>query len=32
VAVIRGSKVSEQVFVRERGNSWSEQHAPKGDR
>jgi pilus assembly protein CpaB len=29
VAVIRGSKVSEQVFVRERGNSWSEQHAPK---
>ncbi len=32
VAVIRGTKVSEQVFVRERGNSWSEQHAPKGDR
>jgi len=32
VAVIRGSKVSEQVFVRERGNAWSEQHAPKGDR
>jgi len=32
VAVIRGSKVSEQVFVRERGNSWTEQHAPKGDR
>jgi pilus assembly protein CpaB len=29
VAVIRGSKVSEQVFVRERGNSWSEQSAPK---
>ncbi len=29
VAVIRGSKVSEQVFVRERGNSWSEQNAPK---
>jgi pilus assembly protein CpaB len=32
VAVIRGSKVSEQVFVRERGNAWSEQQAPKGDR
>src|SRR5690242_9389461 len=32
VAVIRGSKVSEQVFVRERGNSWSEQTAPKGER
>ena len=32
VAVIRGSKVTEQVFVRERGNAWSEQHAPKGDR
>jgi pilus assembly protein CpaB len=31
VAVIRGSKVSEQVFVRERGNAWSEQTAPKGD-
>ena len=32
VAVIRGSKVSEQVFVRERGNVWIEQHAaPKGD-
>jgi pilus assembly protein CpaB len=29
VAVIRGSKVSEQVFVRERGNAWSEQHAPR---
>lgn len=29
VAVIRGSKVSEQVFVRDRGNSWSEQHTPK---
>lgn len=29
VAVIRGSKVSEQVFVRERGSSWSEQNAPK---
>ena len=25
VSVIRGSKVSEQVFVRERGNSWNEQ-------
>jgi pilus assembly protein CpaB len=32
VAVIRGSKVSEQVFVRDRGNAWSEQQAPKGDR
>ena len=32
VAVIRGSKVTEQVFVRERGNAWSEQQAPKGDR
>jgi pilus assembly protein CpaB len=32
VAVIRGSKVSEQVFVRERGNAWSEQHAPTGGR
>jgi hypothetical protein len=32
VAVIRGSTVSEQVFVRERGNVWIEQHAPKGDR
>jgi pilus assembly protein CpaB len=32
VAVIRGSKVSEQVFVRDRGNAWSEQNAPKGDR
>jgi pilus assembly protein CpaB len=31
VAVIRGSKVSEQVFVRERGNVWIEQLAPKGD-
>jgi pilus assembly protein CpaB len=29
VAVIRGSKVSEQVFVRERGASWSEQNAPR---
>jgi pilus assembly protein CpaB len=29
VEVIRGSKVSEQVFVRERGNAWSEQHAPR---
>jgi pilus assembly protein CpaB len=29
VAVIRGGKVSEQVFVRERGSSWSEQAAPK---
>jgi pilus assembly protein CpaB len=29
VAVIRGSKVSEQVFVRDRGNAWSEQHTPK---
>ena len=25
VAVIRGTKVSEQTFVRERGNSWAEQ-------
>jgi pilus assembly protein CpaB len=32
VAVIRGTKVSEQVFVRERGNAWSEQQAPRGDR
>jgi len=32
VAVIRGSKVSEQVFVRDRSNAWSEQQAPKGDR
>jgi pilus assembly protein CpaB len=32
VAVIRGSKVTEQVFVRERGNAWNEQQAPKGDR
>jgi pilus assembly protein CpaB len=31
VAVIRGSKITEQVFVRERGNAWSEQTAPKGD-
>ena len=29
VAVIRGTKVSEQVFVRERGDSWSEQNAPR---
>jgi pilus assembly protein CpaB len=29
VAVIRGTKVSEQVFVRERGSSWSEQPGPK---
>jgi pilus assembly protein CpaB len=29
VAVIRGSKVSEQVFVRGRGDAWSEQHTPK---
>ena len=29
VSVIRGSKVSEQVFVRERGSSWNEQLAPK---
>jgi pilus assembly protein CpaB len=29
VEVIRGSKVSEQVFVRERNNAWSEQHAPR---
>ena len=32
VEVIRGTKVSEQVFVRGRGDAWSEQHAPKGDR
>jgi len=32
VAVIRGAKVSEQVFVRDSGNAWSEQQAPKGDR
>src|SRR5262245_17814363 len=32
VEVIRGTKVSEQVFVRGRGDVWSEQHAPKGDR
>ena len=32
VEVIRGTKVSEQVFVRGRGDLWSEQHAPKGDR
>lgn len=32
VAVIRGSKVSEQVFVRERGDAWREQHAPTGGR
>lgn len=32
VAVIRGSKVSEQVFVRQRGNAWSEQTGPRGDR
>jgi pilus assembly protein CpaB len=32
VEVIRGTKVSEQVFVRGRGDIWSEQHAPKGDR
>ena len=32
VAVIRGSKVTEQVFVRERGNAWIEQQAPRGDR
>ena len=25
VAVIRGTKVSEQTFVRDRGNSWAEQ-------
>jgi pilus assembly protein CpaB len=30
VAVVRGSKVTEQVFVRER-NSWSEQHAPRSE-
>jgi hypothetical protein len=29
VAVIRGTKVSEQVFVRERGSSWSEQPGAK---
>ena len=32
VAVIRGTKVSEQIFVRERGDAWSEQYGPKGDR
>lgn len=32
VAVIRGTKVSEQVFVRDRDNAWSEQQAPRGDR
>ena len=32
VAVIRGTKVSEQIFVRERGEGWSEQTAPKGER
>jgi pilus assembly protein CpaB len=32
VEVIRGTKVSEQVFVRGRGDVWNEQHAPKGDR
>jgi len=30
VAVVRGSKVTEQLFVRQR-DSWSEQHAPKGE-
>jgi pilus assembly protein CpaB len=29
VAVIRGSKVSEQVFIRQRGESWAEQPAVK---
>src|SRR5262250_1612441 len=29
VAVIRGTKVSEQTFVREQGNSWSEQSGLK---
>jgi len=32
VEVIRGTKVSEQIFVRGRGDVWSEQQAPKGDR
>jgi pilus assembly protein CpaB len=32
VSVIRGTKVSEQVFVRERGDGWTEQQqGPKGD-
>ena len=30
VAVVRGSKVTEQLFVRE-NNSWKEQHAPKSE-
>jgi len=30
--VIRGAKVSEQIFVRERGEGWSEQMATKGER
>jgi pilus assembly protein CpaB len=29
VAVIRGTKVSEQTFVRDRANSWAEQPGPK---
>ena len=29
VAVIRGSKVSEQVFVRQRADSWTEQPGVK---
>src|SRR5258705_1390557 len=29
VAVIQGPKISEQTFVRERGNSWAEQPGPK---
>lgn len=32
VSVIRGTKVSEQVFVRERGDGWNEQLVPKGER
>jgi pilus assembly protein CpaB len=29
VAVIRGTKVSEQTFIRDSGNSWAEQPGPK---
>ncbi|MEZ0334111.1 MAG: hypothetical protein ACAI18_08895, partial [Gemmatimonadales bacterium] len=32
VAVIRGTRVSEQVFVRDRDHAWSEQQPPRGDR
>jgi pilus assembly protein CpaB len=31
VAVVRGTKVTEQVFVRDGGNSWREQHGPKSE-